>query len=293
MKRIQWRIQWIAALCLGAAVAASGQFGGILNKAKEKIDRAQQKTAPVTDRAQKAADTFQSWTPEEEQAIGDLTSTKMVAMFGVIDDPGAVKYVNLVGQTVAQFASRALPYRFGILDTEIVGAFALPGGYIFITRGSLEGMTSEAQLAGALGHEIVHTADRHLESEIRSKKTSAWAIQEAASATDRSRQALQLKADAYLKDLFNTSLSRSKEDSADEAGAAMAAKAGYAASGLLDFLKVLATVNSKPENARYFGQLLSTHPSFEDRIAHLTPFVEKSGRGKTLEARFRAALPKK
>jgi predicted Zn-dependent protease len=289
MKRQRW------ALCLGALLAAAmpaaAQFGGILNKAKERMDKAQQKAAPVTDRAQKAADTFQGWSAEEEQSIGELTAAKMVAMFGIIEDPKIVRYVNLVGQTVAQFASRPLPYRFAILDTEIVGAFGLPGGYIFVTRGAVGGMTNEAQLAGTLGHEIVHVADRHLETEIRGKKTSAWAIQEAASATDKSRQAMQLKADAYLKDLFNTSLSRSKEESADTAGAEMAAKAGYAGSGLLEFLQVLARVNQKTENARYFGQLLSTHPPFEERIAHLAPFAARTG-GKTLEARFRAALEK-
>jgi predicted Zn-dependent protease len=153
-------------------------------------------------------------------------------------------------------------------------------------------MANEAQLAGALGHEVVHAADRHLESEIRSKKTSAWAVQEASAATDKSRQAMQLKADACLKDLFSTKLSRGKEDSADELGAEMAAKAGYAPSGLLEFLKVLESVNAKKENARVFGQLLSTHPPFGERIAHLAPFVEKAGGGKTLEARFRAALQK-
>jgi predicted Zn-dependent protease len=71
----------------------------------------------------------------------------------------------------------------------------------------------------------------------------------------------------------------------------MAAQAGYAASGLLDFLRTLAEVNGKPENKRAFGQILSTHPPFEDRIAHLQPIVAKQGAGgKTLEARFRGTV---
>ena len=279
----------VVVLLLTAGTAAFGQFGGILNRAKEKID----KTKPVTDRASRAAGTFQPWTAEEEQQIGAATAAKMVAMFGVIEDPKLVRYVNMVGQTVAQFASRALPYRFAILDADIVGAFALPGGYIFITRGALSGMSSEAQLAGALGHELVHCAERHLETEIRSKKTSSWAVEEARTNVRQTPAELRGRADAFLNDLFNTRLSQDKESSADQKGSEWAAQAGYSASGLLEFLRAMVTAQSKPENSRMFGQLLSTHPSFDSRIEHLTPLAQRSaGQGQTLEARFLAALPR-
>jgi predicted Zn-dependent protease len=202
-----------------------------------------------------------------------------------------VRYVNLVGQSVAQYASRQIPYRFGILDSEIVGAYALPGGFIFITKTAVEGMANEAQLAGALGHEIIHVSERHLESQIRSKKNSAWAIEEAKSKTLPAGEYLRRKADAFVFDLFNTSLSQDKEDGADERGTLMAAQAGYAASGLLEFLKTLSVVSARPGNQRAFGQLLSTHPSFETRIGRLAPVVARSSKsGKTLEARFRSAV---
>ena len=91
-------------------------------------------------------------------------------------------------------------------------------------------MTNEAQLAGALGHEIVHVSERHLESEIRSKKTSAWAIQEAKAKTaSQTPELLRGRADAFLTEMFNMRLSRDKEDGADERGTLMAAQAGYAA----------------------------------------------------------------
>jgi predicted Zn-dependent protease len=273
--------------------AAQAQFGNVFNKAKEKLDQAQQKTKPVSDRAEKAADTFQPWSPKDEQEIGEAGAAKMIAVFGTVDDPKIVRYVNLVGQTIGQYASRQLPWRFGILDTDIVGAYALPGGYIFITRAALSGMTSEAQLAGALGHEITHCAERHLEREIRSKKTSAWAIQEANS-TGKTASLSSLKADAFVKDLFNTSLSRDKEDAADEQGTQMSAKAGYTPAGLMQFLSAMRDASRKPENKKMFGQLLSTHPSFDSRIAHLQPFVDKAGpNGQTLEARFQAAISPK
>jgi predicted Zn-dependent protease len=289
MKRLSLSIG--AALLVAAA--ADAQFGNVFNKAKEKLDEAQQKAKPATDRAQRAADTFQPWSAKDEQEIGEAGAAKMVAVFGLVEDAAITRYVNLVGQTVAQFASRSLPWRFGVLDADIVGAYALPGGYIFITRAALSGMTSEAQLAGALGHEITHGAERHLEREIRGKKTSAWAIEEGKSA-GKTGSLSSLKADAFVKDLFNTSLSRDKEDAADEQGTQMAAKAGYAPAGLLQFLTAMREASKNPENQKMFGQLLSTHPSFDSRIAHLQPFVDKAGSsGVTLEARFQAVIPAK
>jgi beta-barrel assembly-enhancing protease len=267
---------------------SSAQFG--IDKLKDKIDSTNQKTKPVTDRAQRAADTFTPWTPEEEQQIGEASAEKMVAIFGLTDAPQLQRYVNLVGCSVARYASRELPWRFGVLNTEIVGAYALPGGYIFITRGSLASMANEAQLAGALGHEIEHAAARHLESEIRSRKASSWASEEAIAKTKTGQQLARLRADAVLKDLFSTSLSRSKEDDADEKGARMAAASGYASDGLLQFIQILAVENAAPGNRRLFGQLLSTHPSFDERVAHLTSLPTNRSKGKTLEARFARAL---
>jgi predicted Zn-dependent protease len=268
--------------------AASAQFG--LDRLKNKITAADQKTKPVKDRVDRAVETFTPWTPDEEQEIGQASAEKMVVMFGLLNAPRIQRYVNLVGGAVARYASRELPWRFGVLDTEIVGAYALPGGYVFITKGALRSMTNESQLAGALGHEIEHAAARHLESEIRARKTSAWASEEALSKTRTGQQLARLRADALLKDLFRTSLSRSKEEDADLAGARMASECGYAGNGLVQFLQALVTENANPANRRLFGQMLSTHPSFEERIERLTNEVGGKRKGKTLEIRFAGAL---
>jgi beta-barrel assembly-enhancing protease len=283
---------WAAMLVLSlGASAAEAQFGGALGRARQKIDRAKDKAKPVTERAERAADTFQPWSSLDEQQIGEATAAKLIAMFGLVEDEGIARYVNLTGQTVARFSPRALPYTFGVLNTDIVGLYALPGGYIFITRAALSGMTNEAQLAGALAHEIYHCAERHLESEVRSNKTSVWAIDEARINTAAGRELVALRADALLKDLFTTSLSRDKEAAADAHGMEIAAQAGYHPAGLLEFLQAMKIASAKPENKRRFGQFLSTHPSFDGRIADLELVVGRAEkRGKTLEERFRAAV---
>jgi predicted Zn-dependent protease len=150
-------------------------------------------------------------------------------------------------------------------------------------------MTNEAQLAGVLGHEIEHAAARHLETEIRGKKTSAWATQEAMAKTGGPAE-LKQKANAMVNDLFNSSLSRGKEDDADDQGSRMAAKAGYAGTGLLEFLRVAAAASEEPENKRMFGQVLSTHPPFQSRVDHLLTIDSAKEKGKTVEARFRKEL---
>ncbi|HVY94916.1 MAG TPA: M48 family metalloprotease, partial [Bryobacteraceae bacterium] len=265
-----------AALSVLLVCASLAQFGGLGGKIKEKL--------------QKATETFTPWTPEEEQAIGDAAAAKMAAMFGFVDNEAANRYVNLVGAAVAQYASRQLPYRFAVLNTDIVGAWAIPGGFIFISRGALASMTNEAELAGALGHELVHCSERHLEKEIRSKKTSAWAVEEL-HATGKGQVVTTLKIDALVKDLFTTRLSRDKEDQADEQGTVLAAQAGYSANGLMEFLGTLQGLAHDPANNRMFGQLLSTHPPFDARIAHLGPVVQRLGMGgQTLEERYRKTL---
>src|ERR1700749_3685585 len=102
-------------IALTFALAANAQFGNVFNKAKEKLDEAQGKAKPVTDRAQRAADTLQPWSAKDEQEIGEGGAAKMIAVFGLVEDPKIVRYINLVGASVGQFASRQLPWRFAIL----------------------------------------------------------------------------------------------------------------------------------------------------------------------------------
>ncbi len=108
-------------------------------------------------------------------------------------------------------------------------------------------------------------SERHLESAIRSKKNSAWAVEEAKSKTLPTPDYLRKKADAYLYDMFNMRLSQDKEDGADERGTLMAAQAGYAGGGLLEFLRTLSAVSAKPENQRAFGQLLHRREKRQER----------------------------
>ena len=99
---------------------------------------------------------------DEERVIGQNTATILLSKAAVLNNPPLQTYVNRVGLWVAQHSERPdLPWRFVVLDSPQVAAYAAPGGYVFITSGMLTRMNSEAELAGVLAHEVAHVVQKH------------------------------------------------------------------------------------------------------------------------------------
>ena len=268
----------IAGLAVGLTVPGVAQFGSVFGKIQDKANQAKAKKQDAEDKAakaQQAKDLTTPWNATQEQQVGDASAAKLVAIFGLYDNPDMVRYINLVGNTVAQRAPRQIPYRFGILNTEVITALSLPGGYVFITRGALANMHSEAELAGTLAHEVAHVDQRHLEKEIRSKGTLDFIKTETA---QFNQTQLGTLASTSVTGALTQQYSRDKESDADRLGVEFAAKAGYQPAGLRTFLTFLSLAPKTPENNRQLSMWGSTHPPFPERITSLT----------TLEARFPA-----
>src|SRR5687767_7182001 len=101
-------------------------------------------------------------TEEEEKQLGAEVSERIRARYGVVQNQAVHRYISLVGTILAQGSTRPnLPWTFVVLDTDGVNAFAAPGGYVHITRGALALIKNEAELAGVLGHEIIHVTEKH------------------------------------------------------------------------------------------------------------------------------------
>ena len=234
----------------------------------------------------RTTDTFKPWTPEQEEEIGRAGAAKMIAAFKLYEDPQITRYVNLAGLTVAQEAERDVHYHFGILNTAMVNAFALPGGYIFVTRGALLAMKNEAELAGVLAHEVAHVDGRHLEKAVRKKKAKQWAWDEASEKIPPS--AVKQIADDLVGELVVSRPDPGQESEADKDGTEFAAQAGYRATGLRDFLETLAEAAGDARNKRALAAFNgTTHPPLAERVAALTRLTEKYGtEGETLERRF-------
>src|SRR3954465_14745374 len=224
------------------AASAQAQFGGWAGK--------------VMNKGSKVAEASRAWTPEEEQMIGNRAAAKLIHVFGVYNNPDMNKYVQMVGSTVAQFGTRNdVTYHFAVLDTDIANAFAMPGGYIFVTRGALRNMKNESELAGVLAHEVAHVDGRHVEHEVRDKKfvgvIAETGIEEGTSRIPFGSLAnMDGMITKYFTQLFTHGFSPANENEADKQGTDLAAKAGYQATGLRDFLQTLSDLSANAEGQR-------------------------------------------
>ena len=250
----------------------------------------------VIDRVKKANDTFAPWSPAQENAIGQASAAKMIHVMGLVEDPALTKYVQYVGSTVARQATRPVPWHFPILEAKTpdgrytVSAFALPGGYVFVTKGALDNMTDEAQLAGVLAHEVAHVDGRHLEKEVQKKKSKAWAVQEGSSKLPGPSELKNIANDIVGQALMSQP-SPKDEDDADKKGTQFAANAGYDPTGLRRFLEVLQKNEQAgkvtPKDTALWGK---SHPPIAERIAKLNSQTAGASGGQTLPDRLKTGL---
>ena len=259
----------IVLLGLLVAVPAHAQFGSIVNKA--------QKVKEKTDDL--------SISDSEERELGDRVSQQLIDKYGVYQDKDVTKYVSLVGGVVARESTRpTLNWKFIVLDTDGVNAFAAPGGIIHVTRGLLGLTKNEAELAGVLGHEITHVAAKHTVRAIQQGKVVSLGSDAAGQGSTRDEILSKLSQHAYHM-LLDGEFSRDDENEADEKGVRLANKLGYDPHGLVDVLEKIDARNSGREDR---NGLFASHPATKDRIAKLEKQIaaEKLSAKATVEARY-------
>lgn len=230
---------------------------------------------------------------DEERAIGGAVALMAVARFGGLDpDESAQRYVATVGQAVANYSDRAgIPYHFAVLATKEPNAFACPGGYVFVTRGLLDLVEDEAELAGVLGHEIAHVSEKHALKVIRRAKVIAGTAEVSAAYLDANPAVFDELVKATAESIFEKGLDKGKELEADRLGTDYARRLGYDAHGLRDFLKRL---HAKSAGVPAKG-LKSTHPPAMSRVEALDKTIAKTYRvaaGPRLAERYRARIRK-
>ncbi len=207
--------------------------------------------------------------PQQEINVGAQEHENVIKQFGLYNDPALSNYVSEVGRKVTQNTERPdVQYKFHVLDSPITNAFALPGGYIYVSRGLLSLANSESELAAVLGHEAGHITGRHsAERYSRSVVTSLGAaVLAAAIGNDTASQALGVGSDLLIK-----SYSREQENQADTLGIRYLSRSGYDTKAMTGFLNALqsdSALQSKMNGrsgpgASYF----STHPATSERIA--------------------------
>lgn len=201
---------------------------------------------------------------KDEIAIGREIAGRMLGAAPLVNDGELQAYVNRVGRWLALQTDRPdLPWRFGVLDTPSINAFAAPGGYVLITRGLYEMLGSEAQLAGVLGHEIGHIIRRHHITVMR-KSAAISAGAQLAQRDDRNFMVNNLIGSGA--EVMARGLDKSAEFEADAIGVVLAARAGYSPYGLVE---VLHTMAARSADDASLTLLFKTHPQPAERLTQL------------------------
>jgi predicted Zn-dependent protease len=223
----------------------------------------------------------------KELQMGAEADPAVISEYGLYSDQEIQRYVDGVGQKLAKVSHLpSLAWHFRVLDSPVVNAFAIPGGYIYITRGILAYMNSEAQLAGVLGHEIGHVTARHSAQQITRQQIAGIGVLAGAVFVSAFRPYSGI-AQQGLGLLF-LKYSRDNESQADELGV------GYASKGGFDPREIPATYATLKRIGERAGSslpnFLSTHPDPGDREIRTTQLASAAAASAHRELKIDASL---
>ena len=198
----------------------------------------------------------------QEIAIGKEADPSIVAEYGLYENTALQNFITAKGKEMAAISHRSnLPFQFKILDSPVVNAFALPGGYVYFTRGIMAHFNNEAEFAGVLGHEIGHITARHGASQYSKQILAQVALVGGMVVSEDFRKFSDLASTGL--GLMFLKFGRSDESESDEIGVVYSTNVGYNAHMMGDFFKTLEAIGS--ESGGSIPTFLSTHPDPGDR----------------------------
>ncbi len=201
----------------------------------------------------------------EEINLGRETDGQVTKEYGVYEDPILTAYLNDLCRRIGRVSHRpSLPYHFKIVDVSVLNAFAVPGGYVYFTRGILASLNSEAEVVGAMGHEIGHITARHSAQQYSRAQLAQVGLLGLGMALPEKFSPLAGAAQIGAGMLF-LSFSRDDERQADDLGVEYASRLGYDAGQLANFFETLDRMDPGLDRSGLPGWFLS-HPNPEDRV---------------------------
>ncbi|MFZ4576107.1 MAG: M48 family metalloprotease [Phycisphaerales bacterium] len=206
---------------------------------------------------------------DEEIALGISGKAEMLTqMGGEVKNPDLRAYVDSVGKSLAAVTegdNPSLPWEFTLIDSDVINAFALPGGKVFVSRGLAEKMTNEAQLAAVLGHEVGHVTARHINDRYTRIMGAQLVLGAAGSAVGDESGEIQ-KMGAQVVQVGLMTFDRDQESQSDSLGMRYMVRLNYDPQGMkqvMDILKAASAGQAQPE-------WMSTHPLPQTRIQRVT-----------------------
>ena len=206
----------------------------------------------------------------QEVQMGGEYDKQVIASIGLYPDPGLQTYVQQLGARLAATSERPkLPWTFRVVDDPAVNAFAVPGGYLYVTRGILAHMNSEAELASVMGHEIGHVTGRHTASQISKQQLAGLGLAIGSVASSQFERYAGIAGQA-LSVLF-LKFSRDNENQADQLGVRYASRANYDPRKMADVMKLLDRITQ--QSGARLPEWLATHPNPGNRLQHINTMI--------------------
>lgn len=207
----------------------------------------------------------------QEDALGAQEYPKLVQQYGgAYHAPEVQRFIQGIGQRLAQAAGADVQWTFTVLDSDVVNAFALPGGYVNVTRGLLALAKDEAEVAGVMAHEMGHVLKHHSTSRMN-RSTIAGLLAAGVGAVLGSPEIAQVL--GMGSNLYIASYSRGQETEADEVGVQLLRASGYDPMAMATFLETMNRYSQYEalKNGRKSSEgfdFFASHPQTEDRVAH-------------------------
>jgi predicted Zn-dependent protease len=206
----------------------------------------------------------------QEIQMGAQYDSQVVTSIGVYPDPALQTYVADIGRKLAATSERPnLAWTFRVVDDPSVNAFAIPGGHVYITRGILAHMTSEAELATVMGHEIGHVTARHTAQQMTQQQLAGLGLAIGTIASSRIAQYAG-QASQALQVLF-LKFSRDDESQADQLGVRYSSRANYDSREMIQVMQMLDKIET--ESGGKLPEWLATHPAPANRIEHINAIL--------------------
>jgi predicted Zn-dependent protease len=241
-------------------------------------------TNPVTGRRE-----FAFMSEAQEISIGQEQDLEVKKEMGIYNDPALQEYVSNIGLQLAKLSERpTLPWHFTVLDQPAINAFALPGGYIYITRGILPFLDNEAELAGVLGHEIGHVTARHAVQQYTRAVGGQVGLVALGIFVPAARPFGDITGQA-LGVLF-LKYGRDDELQSDQLGAKYASTGGWDPEGVPGMLSTLGRLDEAAGERKGVPNWLSTHPEPLTRVNDIQPVVQQLKAARTDFRRDREPL---
>ena len=205
----------------------------------------------------------------DEIAIGKQADAEVRHQMAPLRDAQTLAYVRGIGGQLARVApGPRYPYSFTVADYREINAFALPGGPVWVHRGLIQRAGNEAQVAGAIAHEIAHVAQRHAADQLTKMMVANWGLGLLGAVLGNTGGAgpAQVAAGLFTNGLF-LKFNRDDERNADRVGLQIMTKAGWDGRGMIQWLELIERESRRDPTG--MGAFLSTHPSPQDRVTGL------------------------